>query len=362
MAIDFTKYPNKISNCGYDENKKVKGGQAGDQTGHEWQIKNWYNRPWTCVLRYPDQKVRELIAELAIEAANNNKIGYDQSQRMTYWKELQKANYRPKNIKTACEADCSAGVIANTKAVGHLLGIPKLENIQASYTRNMRDGYKAAGFQVLTESKYIKDSSYLVPGDILLYDGHHTATNICIGNKVKYTPYKEEQVTPTKGKNETSTETKQIQTMLNTIGDYKLKVDNKYGPLTTAAVKDFQSKNNITPSGDMNIATLTKLKTLYKEAITITIPINPLNKNYSVLSNYNKVPAYEGIVIASSSLNVRKGPAKTSYVVITKLLKNQTVQICDAVKNPVGALWYLIKIKDGYGFVDANYINVTKKL
>ena len=46
MSIDFTKYPNKISNSGYDENRKTKGGKAGDQTGHEWKIINWYNRPW----------------------------------------------------------------------------------------------------------------------------------------------------------------------------------------------------------------------------------------------------------------------------------------------------------------------------
>lgn len=189
MAIDFSKYPNKISNSGFDENHKSKGGKAGDQTGQEWRIINWYNRPWTCVLRYPDQKVRELIAEYAIQAANNNKIGYDQSDRTTYWKALQKANYVPKNVTIACEADCSAGVIANTRAVGYTLNISALKNVQASYTGNMRAGFKAAGFKVLTDSKYLKDSSYLVPGDILLYDDHHTATNICIGSKAKYTPY-----------------------------------------------------------------------------------------------------------------------------------------------------------------------------
>ena len=54
-GIDFSKYNGKISNNGRDENSKLKGGKAGDQTKHEWEIRDWYNRPWSCVLRYPKQ-------------------------------------------------------------------------------------------------------------------------------------------------------------------------------------------------------------------------------------------------------------------------------------------------------------------
>lgn len=183
VSVNFNNYYGKISNSGGDENGNISGGAAGDQTGNEWCIRTWYNRPWTCVLRYPNQEVRELIAELAIEAANNNKIGYDQSQRDTYWTQLQKVGYRPSKITTACEADCSAGVIANTKAVGYLLGISALKTIGASYTGNMRTAYKNAGFQVLTDSKYLTSADYLLPGDILLNDSHHTATNLGIGSK-----------------------------------------------------------------------------------------------------------------------------------------------------------------------------------
>lgn len=60
--MDFTKYKGKISNSGSDERGSYSGGAAGDQTGREWSIVNWYSRPWTCVLRHPDPKVRELIA------------------------------------------------------------------------------------------------------------------------------------------------------------------------------------------------------------------------------------------------------------------------------------------------------------
>lgn len=172
-----------ISNSGHDENGRYANGQAGDQTGGEWSIINWYNRPWTCVLRHPDANVREKIAELGEKAARNNLVGYDQNQRGTYWQHLKASNYDPSQITIACEADCSAGVIANVKAVGYLLGINALKNVSASYTGNMRSGFRNAGFEVLTASKYLTSSEYLLRGDILLNDSHHTATNLTNGSK-----------------------------------------------------------------------------------------------------------------------------------------------------------------------------------
>lgn len=170
-----------ISNSGHDEHGSYTGGAAGDQTGTEWQIRSWYNRPWDCILRHPDPKVGALIAELAIEAANNDNIGYDQGNRDTFWAALKSAKYRPANIAIKCESDCSAGVIAITKAAGYLLGDKKLQNLSATYTGNMKAGYKAAGFSVLTAKKYLTSDDYLLPGDILLNEEHHTATNITAG-------------------------------------------------------------------------------------------------------------------------------------------------------------------------------------
>lgn len=36
---------------------------------------------------------------------------------------------------------------------------------------------------MLTASKYLTSDAYLLPGDILLYEGHHTATNLDTGSK-----------------------------------------------------------------------------------------------------------------------------------------------------------------------------------
>ena len=121
------------------------------------------------------------IAELGVKAAKNDLIGYDQGQRDTYWQHLKASNYDPSQITIACEADCSAGVIANVKAVGHLLNIDSLKNLKATYTGDMRSAFRAAGFTVLTDKKYLNGPDYLLAGDILLNDGLHTATNIADG-------------------------------------------------------------------------------------------------------------------------------------------------------------------------------------
>lgn len=190
MAIDFNKYimstgTHYISNSGSDENKQYKGGTAGDQTGHEWELKKWYNRPWSVVLRYPNQQVALKIAELGIAAALNNKIGYDQNQRTTYWTQLKAANYDPSKITVACEEDCTAGVSANVRAAGYIFNIQSLKDIPICSSRNMRSEFTKAGFQALTDSKYLTSSKYLLPGDILLYENHHAATNITCGANVR---------------------------------------------------------------------------------------------------------------------------------------------------------------------------------
>lgn len=173
-----------ISNCGHDERNKYSGGKAGDQTGGEWQVINWYNRPWKCVLRHPDAKVRKMIAEMARAAAKNNLVGYDQSQRYTFWEHLKASNYKPENITVACEADCSSGVAAIVKGAGYRLGIQKLKDVSIYlYTGNMRAGLKAAGFEVLTASKYLTSDAYLLEGDIILNDSAHVATNLTNGAK-----------------------------------------------------------------------------------------------------------------------------------------------------------------------------------
>ena len=247
MAVDYSKYIDStsihyISNSGHDENNQYNSGEAGDQTGKEWELKKWYSRPWSVVLRYPDFSVALKIAELAIDAALNNKIGYDQYQRKSYWTQLEKVGYNPSKIKTACEADCTAGVTANVKAVGYLMGIKKLQELPIdTYSGNMRSRFVSAGFKALTASKYLSSPDYLLPGDILLYEGHHAATNITYGKKVE-----KPDTTPTETPVE-KPEEKPVETPVNnysvnvTKGNYYI----RKGPGTSYDVIDVAHTGNM---------------------------------------------------------------------------------------------------------------------
>lgn len=176
-----------IANSGHDERGKFSGGNAGDQTGSEWQIREWYKYPygWNCVLRHPNKSVARKIAELAKSAAKNNNIGYDQYQRLTFWYELVKSNYDPAKIKNKCESDCSAGVAAIVKATGYLLDVPILKEVSpTNYTGSLKPNLRAAGFEVLTDEKYLTSDKYLKVGDIILNEKHHTCINLDDGSMV----------------------------------------------------------------------------------------------------------------------------------------------------------------------------------
>ena len=184
-----------ISNCGHDESGQYSGGQAGDQTGGEWQIQEWYNRPWNVVLRHPDKNIGNMLAELAREAANNPNIGYDQNQRTSFYWNLMGVDWRPSRITTPCETDCSAGVAALVIATGYLSCNKDLQGISPDiYTGNERAALVSAGFEALTDEKYRTSDRYLLPGDILLLEGHHTAINLSYGSEVIPVKYDYEQL------------------------------------------------------------------------------------------------------------------------------------------------------------------------
>ena len=177
-----------LSNSGKDEHGRYRGGKAGDQTGKEWQVIPWYSRPWTAVLRYPNKVVAADIAYCARAAAENDMVGYDQSERDSFWHALaQTPGYDPAKITIPCEDDCTCGVATCVKAAGLRKGDAMLRKIDPDYywSGNMREGFKALGFKVLTDPKYLTSDRYLLPGDILLYDNHHAATNLDVGSMVR---------------------------------------------------------------------------------------------------------------------------------------------------------------------------------
>ena len=242
---NFSKYAGMISNSGGDERGKIRGGQAGDQTGKEWWIRTWYNRPWNVVIRFKDRKIANMLATISIYAAENNKIGYDQSQRTTYWTQLVKAGYDPRKITTACESDCSAGVLANVRAALMLTGHKNwAERVNINgYTGNELSILRncGAGVNVYYAKAYLTGTMYLLPGDILLNEGAHTAVNLGKGSKMLESAVTGSQSAPEKPVSVTVDTNKvkcvkALQRALNASYGLSLAIDGDYGPNTKSAV------------------------------------------------------------------------------------------------------------------------------
>ena len=155
-----------IGHARLDENAKVKGGKAGDQTGKEVVSRAWYNGDWITVFRAKNAKVAEKIAKAMEQACANNNIGYDQGQRITLYEQAKKLNWDISKIATKCECDCSSLVSVCINAAG------------ISISKDMYTGNQSAllqgtnKFDTLTEGKYLTKPDNLKRGDILLGPGH----------------------------------------------------------------------------------------------------------------------------------------------------------------------------------------------
>ena len=258
----------KLSNCGHDENGRYAGGKAGDQTGTEYQIINWYNRPWLCVLRFEDQEVATLIVELATQAANNNMIGYDQgtagnsNDRYTFWEQLAANGYDPSKIKKPCETDCSQSTASIVKSVGYRLNRPKLKAVSIYLTTyKMREAFKNAGAKVLTDKKYLTSGDYLQAGDILLNDNHHVAIAITSGEKAGDSSTNKGYLS----KGDTGTDVKTMQEMLIKVGYScgSYGADGDFGSGTDTALRKFQKENGLTVDGKYGTNSKNKLTDMY---------------------------------------------------------------------------------------------------
>lgn len=49
-----------LAEASIDENGNIMGGKVGDQTGQEIRTRSYYNYPWNCVLRFPEETPKEL--------------------------------------------------------------------------------------------------------------------------------------------------------------------------------------------------------------------------------------------------------------------------------------------------------------
>ena len=162
----------KLGSSSKDEKGQYRGGQAGDQTGAEVYIQNWYNGGWTKVLRPKSAILAEKIAVACEKACNNNNIGYDQYERNSLYREALKVGMDFSKITMPCECDCSS--LVSTCCIA--AGLPENiffagNNMRTTY--NLTAACEATGqFYILGSTNYTQSKDYLQRGDLLLSDGH----------------------------------------------------------------------------------------------------------------------------------------------------------------------------------------------
>ena len=177
----------QIAQASIDEHGAAKGGAAGDQrvaqnkSPFETNIKNSASRSggWGELIRCKDTNIAQQAASRIIKVTNSHLVGYDQSQRNTFYNELKKNDwnvdkYVSSNVPT--ESDCSAYVYAIYCTL-----IPSLRQWcdtkkNSPCCRNSWSVYKQYGndlFERYTDSSVINNTDYYQVGDLLNDPSHH---------------------------------------------------------------------------------------------------------------------------------------------------------------------------------------------
>ena len=170
-----------------NENGTYKDGHAGDQTKVEVYIRTWYNRPWNVILRAKDNLVREKIATAMELACKNDKIGYSQVTRNSLWNNVKTANFDPSKTTKEVNTDCSALVCVCCAYAGVPIQYLQISNNSLTTSTLRKYLLQSGMFEAITDKEYLINDKNLLRGDILLYEGHHTAVNLNDGINAKKT-------------------------------------------------------------------------------------------------------------------------------------------------------------------------------
>lgn len=171
----------RIGNARIDENGRVSGGQAGDQTGLEVAIEPWYlhTKGWV-VIRAKDANVRERIAICMEAACTNNNIGYDQSASWDLYDKAKQYGWDCSKVNTPVETDCSS-LVRVCVAYALQRDIPWFSTANEVEVLDATDE-----FEIIREPKCTESSAYQMRGDILCTTVQgHTVVVLDDGSKVE---------------------------------------------------------------------------------------------------------------------------------------------------------------------------------
>lgn len=240
----------RIGHASISENKnngRDGRAQAGDQTGKEVCIRSFYKKPWKALLRYPDRTIAEKMAKACESICSNENVGYDQSQRLTLKKELEKIGFDYSKLKTPCECDCSSLMTVCAECAGIKIYYPAGN---APVTANMTKWFTQAGFELITEG--INEEENLMRGDILVGPPNtHTVMVLDDGTPEHI------QSRRILRRGSVGSDVLYLQKILVKMGyDIgKYGADSQLGKDTEKAIKQMQSEHGLKPDGIVGVKT-----------------------------------------------------------------------------------------------------------
>ena len=158
-------------------------GAKGDSTKKEVCTRTWYSKPWDFMAIHPDAAVREKHAKAIEAACANNNIGYGQGDRNTLNTLAKMVGYDLSKVGK-CNCDCSS--LQNVAAVASgASGATYGSN--GWVTSNMKAKLIAAGYIIITDSKYLTSEAYCVRGAIYVKASSHTVCGLSNGSKANDT-------------------------------------------------------------------------------------------------------------------------------------------------------------------------------
>ena len=140
-------------------------GVKGDQTGKEVYERSYYEFGQSLYFRPADPSDTAYIVAIARRIANNQKVGYGQSDRRSIYDLLKRNGWQSAKINQAVNTDCSmlVAVVVNCLYEAEICG-------PDTYTGNLSERLYSSGiFSRGKISKYYKPQA----GDIVLAPNKH---------------------------------------------------------------------------------------------------------------------------------------------------------------------------------------------